>query len=138
MKNYRYQYNFINFLYIFSIVKVEYNSKKDSLKFFMPKEFIDIFESSLKNKKILEENKFNNKVYDYVETVINTYGIVTLNKLHELFENQMFKIDKDELQHIIASIAIYEEVYIYEYKGKMLLCNLEFADEDLALVFYDN
>lgn len=130
--------HFINILKNFSLAKVEYNDKDDSLKIFMPNEYIDIFNSCIKNKKLLEVNKFNNQVYDYAETVINTYGIVTLDKLHELFENQMFKIDKDELQHIIASIAIYEEMYIYEYNGEMLLCNLEFADEDFALDFYDN
>lgn len=129
--------HFINFLKTFSLAKVEYNKKDDSIKIFIPDEFIKIFKSILNNKKILEINKYNNKIFDYCETVINTYGIVTLGKLHEIFESQMFKIDIDELNHVIESKAFFEEINIYLYNGEKLICNLEFYDEDFTLDFYD-
>ena len=128
--------HFISLLKTFSLAKVEYHIKDDSLKFFMPKEFMDVFNNCLKNKKLLELNELNNKTYNYAVTVIDTYGIVTLDKLHELFESQMFKIAKNDLQHIIAAMAIYEGVNIYEYNDEVLLCSLEFYDEDYALNFY--
>ena len=129
---------FILLLKNFSLAKVEYNNKEDSLKIFMPKEFVDIFNNCFKNKKLLELNNYNNKVYNYVRDVINTYGIVTLDKLYELFESQMFKIDKKDLKHIIEIVTIYEEEHIYEYNGETLLCSVEFGDEDYALYFYDS
>lgn len=129
--------HFINFLKIFSLAKVEYNDKDKSIKTFMPKEFIKIFESSLNNKELLEINKYNNKIFDYSETIINTYGIITLEKLHEIFESQMFKIDIDELNHIIESKGMFEEINIYLKMEEKLLCNIEFSDEDFALSFYD-
>ena len=129
---------FILLLKNFSLAKVEYKNKEDSLKIFMPKEFVDIFNNCFKNKKLLELNNYNNKVYNYVRDVINTYGIVTLDKLYELFESQMFKIDKKDLKHIIEIVTIYEEEHIYEYNGETLLCSVEFGDEDYALYFYDS
>ncbi|MDO4963740.1 MAG: hypothetical protein Q4E75_06585, partial [bacterium] len=41
--------HFINFLKTFSLAKVEYNAKDNSIKPFMPKEFIKVFEDSLNN-----------------------------------------------------------------------------------------
>ena len=129
--------HFINFLKTFSLAKVEYNHKDESIKTFMPKEFIKILKSSLNNKELLEINKYNNKIFDYAETIINTYGIVSLEKLHEIFESQMFKIDIDELNHIIEFKSMFEEINIYLYNEKKLLCNIEFSDEDFALSFYE-
>lgn len=129
--------HFIDILKYFSLAKVEYNNKDDSLKFFMPEEYIDIFNKCLKDKELLKENKYNDEVFEYSSSVINTYGIITLNKLHEIFESQMFKIDKNELEHIIASVAIYKELYIYNYNDELLLCNLTFDNEDTAIVFYE-
>ena len=128
----------IKFLRDLSIAKIEYNERKDSLTFFMPKEYIEILEKDLNNKKLLEANKYNNKVFDYARFVADTYGIITIDKLHELFEKQMFKIKKNELQNIITSFCMYDEYRIYEYDGEILFCNLEFVLEDDALDFYEN
>lgn len=128
--------HFINFLKLFSLAKVEYDKKNESIKFFMPKEFIEILENSLNNKELLKINKYNNKIFNYSEMVINTYGIITLKKLHEIFESQMFKIDIDELNYIIQSKSFFEETHIYLYNDEILLCNCEFEDEDYALNFY--
>lgn len=138
LKNKSISIHFIGFLKLFSLAKVEYNSKEESIKFFMPKEFIEVLEKGLNNNKLLEINKYNNKVFTYIETVINTYGIITLDKLHEIFEKQMFKIDKEELNHIIESMCTYEELNIHIYNEEKLFCNVEFIEEDFALYFYEN
>lgn len=129
--------HFINFLKTFSLAKIEYNAKDDSIKPFMPKEFIKVFEDNLNNEELLKINNYNNEIYNYSEAVINTYGIITLKKLHDIFESQMFKIDIDELNHVIESKSFFEEINIYLYNDEKLLCNLEFADEDYALDFYE-
>lgn len=129
--------HFISFLKLFSLAKVEYDKKNESIKFFMPKEFIEILEKSLNNKELLKINKYNNKIFNYSEMLINTYGIITLKKLHEIFESQMFKIDIDELNHIIESKSFFEDINIYSYNEEILLCNCEFGDEDYALNFYE-
>lgn len=129
--------HFISFLKLFSLAKVEYDKKNESIKFFMPKEFIEILEKSLNNKELLKINKYNNKIFNYSEMLINTYGIITLKKLHEIFESQMFKIDIDELNHIIESKSFFEDINIYLYNEEKLLCNCEFEDEDYALNFYE-
>ena len=93
--------NFINDLKILCFTKVYYNNKKDLIKFFMPIEFIEIFNKILKDKEVLEKNKYYNDIYDYTESIINTYGIITLTKLLELFEKQMFKIEEEKLINIV-------------------------------------
>ena len=135
-ENYLVTLHFINILKQYSLAKVEYNQKKDTIKIYMPKEYIKIFNKALKNEKILEENKYNNYVFEYVGNVVNTYGIVTLKKLHELFCIQMFKIEDSELQHIIAAFTFCNEVYMYDYEEDILVCGLEFFDEDDAIEFY--
>ncbi len=130
--------HFVNFLKVFSLAKVEYNKKDGSIKIFMPKEYIDIFNKTLKDKSLLAENKSNNEIFSFAESVIDTYGIITLSELHEIFEYEMFKIDIEEFEHIIASFNTYEEFYMYNYDEETLMCNVEFNDEDYALDFYDN
>ncbi len=131
--------HFVNFLKIFSLAKVEYNKKDGSIKIFMPEEYINIFNKCLSDKSLLAENKSNNEIFSFAEAVIDTYGIITLSELHEIFEREMFKIDVEEFEHIIASFNTYEEFYIYsDYEGETLMCNIEFDDEDYALDFYDN
>lgn len=129
--------NLVNFLRSFSIAKIEYNESEDSLKFFMPEEYIEIFKKSLDNKKLLEINNYNNKVFEYARALVDTYGVIPIDKLHEIFEQQIFKIDKQKLQHIITIICMYEDYHIYGYNGEMFFCNLEFESEDDALDFYD-
>lgn len=130
--------HFIDILKRFSIAKVEYNKKEDSLKIFMPKEYIEIFKNCLDDKELLEKSKYNTKVYNNAMYMVNTYGIVPFDKLHELFSSQIFKIESDELYHIISTVGLLDEIYIYNYNEETLVCNLEFDNEDLALDFYDN
>lgn len=126
----------IYFIKQFSIAKVEYNKKQNYVKFFMPKEYIEIFNKALIDKELLEENQYFDEVFNYSKNVINTYGIITTDKLHELFVSQMYDIDIDELMHIVAAKAFYEDIEIFEEEN--LLCSIEFIDIDYAIDFYEN
>lgn len=130
--------HFIHFLKVFSLAKVEYNKKKDTLKFFIPNEYIEFFNKFLSDKDLLKENRKNNKIFEYTENVLCTYGIIPLSKLHELFEKQVFKMNIEELKHVIDSFSFYEEIYLYNIDNDTLLCNIEFSDEDYAFNFYEN
>ena len=128
--------NFINDLKILCFTKVYYNNKKDLIKFFMPIEFIEIFNKILKDKEVLEKNKYYNDIYDYTESIINTYGIITLTKLLELFEKQMFKIEEEKLINIVNLSLSYDKLIFHPSEEDVLVCNLEFSNEDAAEEFY--
>ena len=128
--------HFIDIIKNFSLAKVEYNKKEDTIIIFMPQEFIDIFNKYLKNEKLLEENKYNFKIFDNVQNIVNTYGIINFNKLHEIFNKQIFKIDKNELEQVIFTSSVFDEMPIYNYNGEDLICNLEFMNYDYAVNFY--
>lgn len=130
--------HFLLFLKNSFMAKVEYNNKDDSFRVFMPEEFITIFNNCFENKELLKLNKFNNNVYNYVENVINTYGVITIDKLYELFEKQMFKISESKLRHIITIFTVYEDENVYEYDGKAILYSSSFESNDDALTFYNS
>ncbi len=127
----------IDLLKRFSLAKVDYNLKKDSIKFFIPSEYVAIFNRFFKNKKIMDENRRNSEIYDYFVTIINTYGVVPLKKFYELFEKQMFKIEKDELENVIMGFSFNEEFYCYRCDDDELFCNIDFYEMESALDFYN-
>ena len=130
--------HFLLFLKKFFIAKVEYDNKDDSFRVFIPEEFITILNNCFENKELLKLNKLNNNVYNYVKNVINTYGVITIDKLYELFEKQMFRINEDKLRHIITICSVYEEENFYEYNGEIILYSSSFESDEDALAFYNS
>ena len=134
----KFNYLFIAFLKTFCLADVEYNKDERTLKFFMPKEFKVILNELFKDKNVIKVIKKSCMVYKYVEDVLGTYGIIELEKLYEIVNSRLFRIDKDEFDYIIYSKILSEEFYIYHYGDKELICYLNFSSEEDAIDFYNN
>ncbi len=127
----------IMYLKMNHLAKIE--RKKEQVKIFMPEEQIDIFDRLLKDKELVKENKKNNEIITYVEALLNCYGIIPLENLHEFYERQMQKIDKEDLRRIIQSKTMHDDnIYTYTYNEDILVCGIDFYDEDAAISFYEN
>lgn len=131
--------HFILLLKNFLLAKVYYNKKENIIHFYMPKEFVDIFKVALNDKDLISINKRNNKIVGYIEGILEAYGIISLSKLHEIFQKQMFKISIDELNKVISANAMIDgQFHIYRYNDDTLVGGVEFDEEDEALIFYEN
>lgn len=130
--------HFVSFLKDFCLAKVEYNKKEKKLKIYIPKEFNDILKVAYKDKNIISYNKRFNEICDYVYGTVEGYGVILLTKLHELFEKHMYKIDIHELNKIIGSRVMIDQLFdTHQYPNDILVCSIEFTDEDEALSFYE-
>lgn len=129
----------ILFLKSFALAKVEYTKKTNFLRIYIPLEFRMILEKYLNDSNLLNENKRFNIVCDYVEAMLDIYGVILFSELHDIFEKQIFKIDAKDLEHIIESKCIVDDLFnIYPYDGDKLICDITFTLEDDALDFYEN
>lgn len=130
---------FLNFLKSFCFGKVHYDKKGKTIEIFIPEELVKCIKKSISSKEIMTYNEKCNQIYSYTEGVLNAYGIINLIYFHELFEKQMFKIDIHELNKILnAKSMLSENINIFTYNDDMLICNIEFADEDFAISFYED
>lgn len=128
-------YDFALFFKTFFLAKFEYN--ENSVKMFMPKEFVDTFIKILNDKNI-ELNHKNNEELNYIIDITKVYGIIELDALHKLFNNQMYKIEREKLlKDIKLYIIASESMHIYEYNDNVLICNKDFTTEDMAIDFYN-
>lgn len=129
----------ILFLKSFALAKVEYTKKTSTLRIYIPLEFRMILDKYLNDSNLLNENKQFNKVCDYVEAMLDVYGVIPLSELHEIFEKQVFKIELEDLEHIIESKCMIDDLFnTYLYDGDKLICAIIFDFEDNALDFYEN
>lgn len=131
-------FNFIEFIKGKLLATTEFNRKKGALKIFLPKEIVDILDDLINSEMLLETNKKYNEIIHYLVNALNVYGIISANKLHTMFEKNMYKIDKNILIHCAHLEMYLNDIICIHYSDKMLICNMEFDDEDYANSFYDD
>ena len=131
--------NFILEMKKFSLAKVYYNKEKDTIEIYMPKGFVDALKLSLNKKRVMNYNKDFNEYMDYVENVLDTYGVVSYDFLYELFSEQIKEIDYDELIDLILKASIVRDsISLTNYNINELLINhIEFSNDDEVLSFYE-
>lgn len=102
----------ISMLKNYALAKVEYSKKQEKVKIFMPQEFCDAIHLCLKNKKIIEENKRNNEIFDYVNGLLEAYGMIEINKLYDIVKEES-KINIEEFNQIIECKSMIDENIIF-------------------------
>ncbi len=113
----------------FHLAIFEYDDK--NIKCFMPKQFIQTFEKLLNEANTIKENKKNNDLFNYLYNITNAYGIIDLNTLYKLVNENLYKIEKEEFINKLNLFEISDEyLHIYEYNDKKIICNIKFQTED--------
>lgn len=79
---------------MFGILFAKVQGKKIILH--IPKENIEILKDILKDEEVIKVNTECNKTYDFIKGVINTYGVIDISKLGELYE-KCFERNSEEL-----------------------------------------
>lgn len=123
----------------YALAKVEYNKKEETIKVFMPKEFCNAIKVSLDNKSIIQENKRNNEIFEYVIGLLEAYGMIEMDSLYQ-FVKEEYKISIEDFDRILECKSMIDEViniHMNDRTGHKLVCNIEFADIEEAFVFYE-
>ena len=71
------------FLNAFHIAKANYNEKKDTITVFIHNEIKDLLDKYIKDKEIKKINKMYNKIYNTIELVLDTYGVISVDVFKE-------------------------------------------------------
>lgn len=132
-----YSLGFIMKIREFKIGKV--NCNKNEIDIYIPKEILKIISNIINDKSIMKKIKRNTKIRYNIDSLISTYGVLKLEKLHEIYGNTFLNISIEEMLNIIMlSVIINSEVNILEYDEEYYIYSSSFEDEDSALDFYES
>lgn len=123
----------------FNLAKFEYIKKDNRLKIYIPKEIRELLTVILNDKAFLAKKHSYDESYQYLDGILDAYGIISYDKLYDIYTSQIGTIDKTELLNIINLQSYLDEhVVIHIYPEGYLICNAEFYDYDYAISFYEN
>lgn len=114
--------------------------KDDAATIYIHEDIKNIMTKFIKEKEVIKENKFNNKIYSFVKKLTYTYGILTDEEAYMMFTKcNNSKIDDDKFTKIIYGYQFVEDDFvIHNTDEEMLICNMEFYEKEDALDFYNN
>ena len=138
LQSMKFSIQFLDFLKKNVFARVYLDKKNEMINVYMPEEIVKIVDEILNNKEIMKANKKCNRIYDFVDACVDTYGILTVEELNTLCKKFNFKIDAEELINIVSSHMLVDDSYIvHSYNQTKLICNIEFYTEDEAFDFYE-
>ncbi len=130
-------FGFILYVKQFSLAKVYYDKEKQTIEVYIPKGFVDVIKSALNNKKIKDYNKDYNNIISHVDAVTDTYGVITLDKLHDIINEQIKEVDRDTLTEMLLNSNVTDKPFSYEqYENTDLIYSLSFDNVKDAYEFY--
>lgn len=126
----------IGFLKNMCFISTEYDKEKERLKIYMPDEFKEEICKCLNDEELLDLNSDYTSIYEISNVILSAYGIIEIDKLHEIFEMYIDKIDIEEFANILFLKCLYKGNNLFDYKDKQLFCNIEFSNKEEAFKFY--
>lgn len=134
-----YSIDFITKLYQLRLGKVNYNKDTRNIEFYIPKELFKLISKIIKNKQFQKTNEEINAISNYTDKILSAYGIISLNKLHEIINKVFIKIDKEDLETMLRKISIcFNEINYFGDEGDVIIANSSFEEEDEAYTFYNS
>ena len=128
---------FIELLNTNCIAKVKYSKSDNKLYLYTPVEIRDILKEILKDKSIKKISKENKICKSNLYNLMSTYGVITLDKLLEIYNQVYKKISRDELYDLIMLCGIFDgDIRIAKIDDGYLVYTMAFEDDDCALEFY--
>lgn len=128
---------FILFINRNLLASVKYHKKEEVVEIFINKEILNIIRKIISNKHIKQENEKNNKVRYNLHAILNTYGVIDLDNLHDIYNKKFAKISKNKL---LTKIELYriidEDIRLFGDGNMYLIGNISFKEDDDAFSFY--
>lgn len=123
----------------FHIAKANYNEKKDTITVFIHNEIKDLLDKYIKDKEIKKINKMYNKIYNTIELVLDTYGVISVDVLEDIIDKNYSNFNNYSILNILILKSMADEgLNLYMYKDNLILIgNSEFYDKDFTRKFYD-
>ena len=82
-------------------------------------------------------NKKNNDLRNNIHALLDTYGLIELDNLCDIYNKKFGNITKKELLSKIRLFRLLDEnIQLYGDANLFLVCNISFDDEDDAFSFY--
>lgn len=123
----------------YGFIKVYIKEEKELMDVFFPDEIYKIVKSSIKNKKIISESKYIEEIISNIKIILNVYGILSLNKLVEIYSKLYGDIEVEYLTSIIfVRYLIVNDMSIYERQEVSLVALPIFENEDQAFTYYNS
>lgn len=120
-----------------NIGSIEYNKENGKAKVFIPKEFNEIILENINKKSVIEKADNYNKFIDYIDLVLEAYGMISFDKIYEMYKNQIQNIDEKEFKNFLRKASILEEnINIINMDEEIIVYGLGFEDEDEVCEFY--
>ncbi len=80
-----------------------YDKKNNKIDLYMPECFYGIFKELVSDKVLNKINIKNNKVFKGINSLVNTYGILTFDETHELLRKLGVKVEYEDFENLVLS-----------------------------------
>ena len=80
-----------------------YDKKNNKLDLYMPECFYVIFKELVSDKVLNKINIKNNKVFKGINSLVNTYGILTFDEAYELLRKLGVKVEHEDFENLVLS-----------------------------------
>ena len=120
----------------FLISKINYDKDNGIIEVYIPKELISIFKELFKDKSIERECEYNSDIIYNVNSLIQTYGVIELSELINIYNNVFDKIDAEDLKTRIFIDPFFDEkINIVNEFSDYLIYGLGFDSDKEAQEF---
>lgn len=96
---------------LFGILFAKIQDKKIILH--IPKENIEMIKDILNDKEVIKINEELNTTLNFIRGLINTYGVIEMNKIDELYEKCFSKSPEELAEKLILYVVNYQETGMY-------------------------
>lgn len=128
---------FILFLHQNLLAAINFHKKDETVEIYVPMDILKVLSKIIKNKKIKLNNKKNNDLRDNLNALLDTYGLIELDSLYNIYNKKFGSITEDELLSKIRLFSLLDEnIQLYGDTNLFLVCNISFDGEDDAFSFY--
>lgn len=128
---------FILFLHQNLLAAVNFHKRDETIEIYIPKDILKVLSKVIKKKEIKLNNKKNNDLRGNLNALLDTYGLIELDSLYNIYNNKFGSITKNELLSKIRLFGLLDEnIQLYGDARLFLVCNISFDDEDDVFSFY--
>lgn len=91
----------------------------------------------IREKDFLNKREYISSIYNYTTMILKAYGVLSVDKLHEIMNLVFIEIDQEELITILRMVVLlHNNIHLFENEEICLITDTSFENEDKAYTFY--